>query len=85
MVTGTNTINVKASTGLVHAPADAVAKLKQQMTNDAFRTELVANPQQALNQVGIHVDANTATAIKNQIGGVHGLNPNAVITVTAIA
>lgn len=81
----TNTTNVKVSNGLVHAPAEAVAKLKSELANETFRKQLAANPQQALNQVGIHVDSHTATSIKNQLAGSHGLNPNAIITVTAIA
>jgi hypothetical protein len=80
-----NNITVHAGQGLIHAPADAVAKLKQEMTKQPFRELLANNPQQALNQVGIHVDAHTATSIKNQLGGAHGVGPNAIITVTAIA
>jgi hypothetical protein len=80
-----NAINVHAGQGLVHAPQDSVGKLKQQMTNEAFRKSLASDPQHALNSVGINVDSHTATAIKNQLAGAHGLSPNAIITVTAIA
>ena len=82
-----NTINVPATgaAGLIHAPADAVNMLQQQMADQQFRDLLTADPQAALNQVGINIDAQTADAIRNQIAGGPGLAPNAVITVTAIA
>jgi hypothetical protein len=80
-----NQLTVHTTEGLIHAPAAAAAKLKTEMANEAFRTQLAANPQQALNTVGINVDSKTATAIKSQLAGGHGLSPNAIITVTAIA
>lgn len=79
------TITVHAATGLIHALPDAPAKLKAEMANEAFRTLLASHPQQALNQVGINVDNKTALAVKNQLAGGHGVSPNAIITVTAIA
>ena len=80
-----NQLTVHTNEGMVHAPAAAAAKLKSEMANEAFRAQLASNPQQALNQVGINVDSKTALAIKNQLAGGHGLSPNAIITVTAIA
>jgi hypothetical protein len=80
-----NHLTVHAGEGLIHAPAAAGAKLKAEMANEAFRTLLTNHPQQALNQVGIIVDSKTALTIKNQLAGGHGVSPNAIITVTAIA
>jgi hypothetical protein len=69
----------------IEAPPAAISKLKSEMANAAFRTQLSSDPEAALNTVGIKVDKQTAAAIASQLGGGHGLSPNAIITVTAIA
>jgi len=84
-VTVPDTINIAAGAGMIHAPSDAVANLKAQMGNAAFRQNLAQDPQTTLNGVGINVDKATADSIKNQLAGTPGISPNAIITVTAIA
>jgi len=81
-----NTITVPTSgKASIEASPAAVAKLKQEMTNATFRSQLASNPQEALSTVGIKVDSVTASAIETQLAGGHGFSPNAIITVTAIA
>jgi hypothetical protein len=80
-----DTHNIATQAATISASADAVAKLKESMADAEFVKKLSVDPKVTLNGVGIDVDSITADAIKNQLSGGKGLNPNAIIQVTAIA
>jgi hypothetical protein len=54
------------------------------MADPQFRNLLVQDPQQALNQVDIQIDDQTATAIKDHLAGMHKITPSTKIYIAHI-
>lgn len=76
----------KPSAGIVHAPADSVAKLRKELQdNPEFKNEIARDPHAALAKVGILVDPAMASKIQQQVAGLRPGQAQGIIQVTCIA
>jgi hypothetical protein len=70
--------------GVIQAPPEAIAKLQEEMVKKEFRELLIQDVENALDQVGIRVDANTLEAIQNHLAGRKQIRKNSLICVGGV-